>query len=265
MLSINSLLKNYADQLFISYNDPEREKIKKSYSNLVFNLKSCFGNNISSIKQFGSFPRGTILPRTFDDNSDIDILILFNQETFSRTPEVYRNHLIDFSQKYYQTSSSKKNFPTVVLELLFIKYDLVPAYIETIFLFENTYIPDRRNEWQKTDPNGFNVTLSDVNKKYNSIVKPVIRLLKFWNAKHHYPYYSFDLEKKITEMNFSGDNYESGFFYAIDHLDTWFFTQDKVGKAVESLRSNAKNVKDYLKQDNREKVLLWLNRILPFD
>lgn len=81
-------------------------------------------------------------------------------------------------------------------------------------------IPDKNGDWMETEPEKFNKKLTDANTKYNFIVKPIIRLLKYWNASHEYPCYSFELETDIANMNFNDDNYESGFLYAIENLST---------------------------------------------
>lgn len=265
MLSINSFLKSYAERLLVSYSSTERENLNRSYENLETNLKRYFGNNIITIDKFGSFTRGTILPRKYDEYSDIDIMIAFSQSTFKRNPETYRNNLISFAEKYYSRSEIKKDFPTVVLDLHHIKFDLVPAKIENGIFFDvqTISIPDRENNWQTTDPNGFNKKLTEANNRYGSIVKPIIRLLKFWNASHRYPYLSFDLEQKIADMDFYNDNYQSAFFSAIDNLDYWF-VPNKISEAVRVLRNNAANVEHYLKIYDQEKALQWLHKIIPF-
>lgn len=263
MVSINPHLARHARELFISNPSTERAGINKSFHHFRRNLKLHFAKTVSNIKPFGSFTRGTILPRHFDSKSDIDILILLNQEEYQRTPETYRANLLSFAEKYYQRSSIRKDFPTVVIELNHINFDLVPAKIERFSWGPPTvFIPDSQNEWQDTDPDGFNRQLSKANQRYGSIVKPIIRLLKYWNATHNYPYESFALEQEISEMNFRGGNLQNGFFYAINNLDT-FFPSNNIQNAVEALTNNANKVVYYLSQNDRDRALSWLKHILP--
>ena len=79
MASINYRLQTISSNLFIKYNSTERTYIDGRISILTANLKSYFGNSINDVKIFGSYKRDTILPRKFDENSDIDILVIFNQ------------------------------------------------------------------------------------------------------------------------------------------------------------------------------------------
>lgn len=113
-----------------------------------------------------------------------------------------------------------------------------------------------------TDSSGFNTVLTAANSKYNNLVKPIIRLMKAWNAKAGYPYQSFKLEQEIAGMCFTGDNYETGFFYAIKQLPTWYLTQTDVNK-VAVLRNNVVWIKKYLEEDNTVKAKEWLHKILP--
>ncbi len=105
-----------------------------------------------------------------------------------------------------------------------------------------------------TYPNEFNTKLTNSNNKYNSIVKPIIRLLKCWNADKNYPFASYELEQLIANMNFSNDNYQTGFLYAINHLSTYNLSEQGK-KKVETLKSNKKWIEEYLGRDNQEKAI----------
>lgn len=260
MSSINSLLKKLSDDLFISYGTNERTKIQSSIGTLKTRIGYNFSNKVKSVDIFGSYQRGTILPRQYDEKSDIDLLVVFNTVVYGElTSATYRNQLKGFANRYYSTSLVKKDYPTVVLELQNIKFDLVPCIHRSSYWGEGTfYIPDSNNNWTETDPYNFNHILSEQNRKYGSIVKPIIRLMKYWNSNAGYPLPSYDLEQCIANMNFSDDNYESGFFYAIDNLPYY-------GGKIDSLRRNKENVVDYLDDDNYDKACQWLKRIFPFN
>ena len=55
-----------------------------------------------------------------------------------------------------------------------------------------------REDWILTDPNGFNNKLSSVNQSNQNLIKPLVRLVKYWNACNDYPFESFDLEQRIV-------------------------------------------------------------------
>jgi hypothetical protein len=197
----------------------------------------------------------------FDERSDIDILIVFNNAEKEYTPETYRTRLKKFAEYKYSTSTVIKDHPSVVLEMNKIKFDLVPSRLVESF-FSSTYqIPDKSGSWMDTDPTGFNKKLTDANTKYGNLVKPMVRLFKRWNSRNGYPFNSFELENIISDVNFSGDNYETGFLYAIKQMSTYglgvFATQK-----VETLKSNGKWIKEYLDRDNQTKAIEVTCRIL---
>lgn len=151
----------------------------------------------------------------------------------------------------------------MTLKLGHIKYDLVPAKEETIFRTPNLYIPNKGGDWQQTDPNDVKTKLTEANTKYNSIIRPIIRLMKGWNASKGYPYDSYELELFLTSLNFYGDDVQKGFFYAVGQLSTnWNDPQTKKDK-VTSLKYNIDQVKTCLENNDQAKAKQWLHRVLP--
>jgi predicted nucleotidyltransferase len=264
--SINNYLRDLSYKFYLKSDSEEIKRINNSLSNLLRNLDSELGILINRRFVFGSYDRDTILPRSIDNNSDIDLMVVFNTTEYERTPETYRNWLKNFADKYYKNrygSDVVKTFPTVTIRLDRINYDLVPAK-EVTFILSTLYIPSSSG-WQSTDPADIKKKLVEANTKYNSIVRPIIRLLKAWNCTCGYPYDSYDLELLITNMNFYGDDVQRGFFYAVGQLpyNFLFDTQSKSTK-LESLRYNINKVKEALDNDDIENAKHWLHRVLPY-
>lgn len=261
MASINYRLQNIASDLFIKYGSDERIYIVDKIEIIKTNLKTYFGTDIKEIIVFGSFKRDTILPRKFDEKSDIDILVVFNNAEKEYTPETYRTRLKKFAEYKYSRSTVIKDHPSVVLEMNKIKFDLVPSRLLGSF-FSSTYqIPNKSGSWMDTDPSGFNKKLTDANTRYGNLVKPMVRLFKRWNARNSYPFSSFELENIIADVNFSEDNYETGFLYAIKQIPSYGLGGGATQK-VETLKSNGKWVREYLDRNNQEKAIEVACRIL---
>lgn len=226
-VGVNNHLKRISSELFIKYSSEERLKIDSSVYKIIEKLTEYFDDEIDESILFGSYTRDTILPRRFDPNSDIDILIQFNTEDYERLkPESYRNQLRRFAEETYPNSIVVKDHPSIVVELNHIKFDLVPAIFDEGLFYDSIEIPNKNGGWMETEPDKFNSQLTKANTKYGSIVKPIIRLIKYWNASHGYPYLSFELESAIANMDFKNDNYESGLLYAVrklpsDDLPNW--------------------------------------------
>jgi len=261
MASINSRLSNIASELFIKYGSTEREYIFGKIENIKTNIKLYFGSDVLEILVFGSFQRDTILPRKFDERSDIDILVVFNNSEKEYTPETYRTRLKKFVEYKYSTSTVIKDHPSIVLEMNKIKFDLVPSRKTVIFFTSNYQIPNKSGSWMDTDPFGFSRELTESNKRFGNLVKPMARLFKRWNSYNGYPFGTFELEKIIASVNFQGDNYQTGFLYSIGQISSYGLGTVTCQK-VETLKSNGKWIKEYLDRNNQEKAIEVTCRIL---
>lgn len=261
-IGINRYLQKLSSDLFIKRNSDERSKIDTSVTSIVNKIDSYFGDEVDEIIVFGSYTRDTILPRNCDPNSDIDIMIQFSDKYEKLKPESYRNKLKKFAETHYKNSAIIKDHPSIVIELNHIKFDLVPAIFDDGFFYDSIEIPSKDGGWMETEPNEFNTDLTNANTKYNSIVKPIIRLLKYWNASQDYPYASFELETLIADMDFSNDTHESGFLYAITKLSNDSLSGNGSQK-LKVLRENGEWIKEYLERGNLNKAKEVLHRMLP--
>jgi predicted nucleotidyltransferase len=224
MATINSILTTFAQQnLVLGYQSNEREKIESSLSHLEKLIKDTLSGQIKEIIRFGSYTRNTILPRKYDPQSDIDLMIVF-QHDGNTSPETYRNKIKRIIENSYPNSLSKKDFPVIKLELNHIMFDLVPAYVDVLFWGKKKYYIPRRqsnwSKWQETLPNDINEQLSKKNQDYgNNIVRNVIRLCKHWNAINGRIFDSYEMEKWIVGRYFYiGDNLYDKFLSVMNDL-----------------------------------------------
>lgn len=218
----------------------ERSSINNSITTLQTRLKYYFGDEVTTHFQFGSSTRGTILPRSMDSHSDIDYMVVFSDS--SLTPQTYLNKLKRFVEFYYQQSEIFQSNPTIVLNLSHIKFELVPAIqTELDKIFGNYQIPNKQNSWMNTTPNSFNASLVSKNTNNLNLIKPTIRLLKYWNAKSDYPFDSFGLEKWLCDQHFVWCyNQKDYFFESINKLNVDFsspkWIQDEITRAKKIVR-----------------------------
>ena len=190
--------------------------------------------------QFGSSTRGTILPRLIDEQSDVDFMIVFSDATF--TTATYLNRLRSFVEKHYSASNIYQSHPTIVLELNHIKFDLVPATEVSLY---GLRIPGKDGEWIGTNPNDFNEKLEQKNVKHNHQIKPVIRLLKIWNARHGFPFDSYRLEQQICGMYFSNSaNLKDIFFSIFENLSAGLFAPKWIKDHLTQARLRIAKIRD---------------------
>ncbi|MGB3183777.1 MAG: hypothetical protein WBB45_20460 [Cyclobacteriaceae bacterium] len=200
-MSIENKLITFAQQeLVLARTDNERDKIKTSLDHLESILRKRLSGEIREFRRFGSWTRNTLLPRRYDERSDVDLLVVFKDNGY--TPQTYRSWIHDVIENSYPNSISKKDNPTVRLELNHIVFELTPA----IHKYNNTYhIPQTNQHWQSTTINDINDELKRKNQQSNGCLRNVIRLCKYWNASHAYPLKSYEMEKTIV------NNYNSYF------------------------------------------------------
>ena len=197
-MSVNTYLKEVANSLCLS--DREYDGIRRSLETIEERITGYF-DSVVTTKRYGSYVRKTILPRRADEYSDIDLMIVFNDNKLK--PQTFLNKMKQFANKYYCRSEIYQDSPTIVLELNHIKFELTPALNHQI---RNSYYIPNGNEWMKTDPDDFYDKLKKCNKNNRNIIKPIVRILKHWNIqKNDRKIPSFELEKRIAEIPYPSE------------------------------------------------------------
>lgn len=252
-MSVSTYLNAIAEKAILS--DDEKASINRSLSTLKMRLVSYFGSTISSHYQFGSFDRGTILPRNMDTKSDVDYLVLFSDGNLK--PQTYLDRLTRFISAKYSTSEVFQSHPTIQLELNHMRFELVPAVNDW---FGGLQIPSKKEfgyqTWIGTEPRSFNSSLIEKNTNHNFRIKPLVRLVKYWNAENGYPFESFELEQMVVNKSYGFfdigySEIKTYFFHFMDDFSSWGapqWKQIKVARAqkiiaeVKMLEANGKHL-----------------------
>lgn len=256
-LSVLSYLERRASDAVLS--GSEKDSINKSVATLQARLDLHFGSDLKNHFRFGSSTRGTILPRSMDERSDIDYMIVFRDG--NSAPQTYLNRLRRFVEKYYSASEIYQSSPTIVLELNHIKFDLVPAIEDFL---DNLQIPNGSGGWMSTDPKGFNKKLEDKNKNNYNLIKPTIRLAKYWNVNNGYLYESFSFEKWIVDLSFwHHTNLKDYLFAVFDNLSTDYentqWRKDKIALA----KCIVAQVRDFERQGRTYSAEQEIKKLIP--
>lgn len=181
---------------------------------------SSFPKNSGEYKSYGSFARSTKV-RPLDD---IDLLFLLNgrgttvnmregnrcwlKVDTSIAPSL-KPYLDDYGylnstkvlNKFksslalvpnYRKADIKRNGVAVVLGLSSYDwvFDIVPSFPVNNYAGTATdyyIIPDGSGEWMRTDPRKDQDLITEVNKKHNGLLLPVIRFIKYWNTYRYSP------------------------------------------------------------------------------
>lgn len=263
-MTVATYLQRISDNAIIR--DVEKDSIRTSISTVQTKLSAYFGNDIKEQFIFGSYTRGTILPRSMDEHSDIDYMVVFKDDGVK--PQAYLDRLRRFVEKYYSNSEIKQSHPTIQLKLNHIMFELVPAQKSW---WSGYKIPSRKSgvdDWIDTDPNDFNQSLTDKNIEYNSVIKPLIRLMKYWNAQNGYIFDSFSLEKWIVHQTyyghglFSKPDLKQCLFQCFGLLGSSDLSQANANK-VNRAKITIERVKLYEMQQQFELAELEIKPLLP--
>ncbi len=242
-MSVLSYLTSLSSQLVLS--TEERISIGVSLGFLKTKLSNwSHSSDIQEQEVFGSYDRDTILPRKYDDGSDVDYMIVFKNPN-NYQPETFRSWLKKFAEDKYTRSEIYLDYPTTVLELSHIKFELVPA-IKPMW---GTYmIPDNTtifSKWQSTNPFTLKNTITEANK-INHNIRPLIRVMKYWNVLNGKPYASYELEQKIANMPFwYSKNLEECFYFFVEALIPEYSMSQLKKIAVNKLKNAARQAQYY--------------------
>ena len=242
-MSVLSYLTNLSSQLVLS--TEERISIGVSLGFLKTKLSNwSHSSDIQEQAVFGSYDRDTILPRKYDEGSDVDYMIVFKNPN-QLQPETFRTWLKKFAEDKYTRSEIYLDYPTTVLELSHIKFELVPA-IKPMW---GTYmIPDNTtifSKWQSTNPFTLKNTITEANK-INHNIRPLIRVMKYWNVLNGKPYASYELEQKIANMPFwYSKNLEECFYFFVEALIPEYSMSQLKKNAVNKLKNAARQAQYY--------------------
>jgi predicted nucleotidyltransferase len=265
-MTVKSYLSQISNKAIIR--DSEKESIKLSINTLSSRLDSYFGSKINDHFIFGSYQRGTALPRTMDNSSDVDYMIVFSNKSYN--PQTYLDKLRRFATNRYYSSEIKQSHPTIILSLNHINFELVPA-LKRLSWNDSYSIPDKAssyNKWIDTTPLSIEKKLINANKECDYLIKPVIRMLKYWNASRNYPLESYQLEKDIIAgvdpffMSFN-NKLEDYFFDFAKSLRIGFFAPQWKRDELNRLNQLSKDAYSNWKNGYENNALKSLKKILP--
>lgn len=259
-MSVNSHLNQCAYRSILR--NSEKESIERSLGAIKVRLRRYFRNEIKRMPVFGSYSRRTILPRRIDDRSDVDLMVVFSDS--GSKPQTYLDRLRRFAERNYYASEIYQSNPTIVLSLNHIKFELVPAIDSW---FNGLQIPAPASDfedWITTNPTEFNEALEAKNKQTGSKLKPLIRLMKYWNATSGYVFPSYELEQKlVTYWFWNSKNLRDYFYNSFEYLDLgWYSAQwkiDKLKRAKELVRSS----KEYELRQMPQSAEAQIIKLLP--
>ena len=259
MITVNEYLQTLSKKL--EYR--EKEKIIKSIDYLKGKIWSLFQNRLDDVIVFGSYDRETMLPN--DKEGDVDIMIIFKKDEFQ--PKTYLNQIRSFSEKNYSKSEVYPEHPTVVIELNHVKFELVPtlwdssAWSDTAMLIPGP--PSENYEWVKTNPLEFTGKLNTKEGQNDNMIRPLIRLMKYWNLQNKKAFSSYWLEEFAVNHSYSFCNSLKDYFYEmINDLNNTSFNEEGT-VLIQALAEKKRRLKSLEDQGLNEYLEQEFSSFLP--
>ena len=189
---IDGLIEN------ISVTDRQEENIKGSVGNLTNCLKNKdSGLNVKEVFTNGSYERDTIIRPL----NDIDLFAVLKKEEWNDkfgnlpNPQAVLTKIKDYlnGQNDYK-DKAKQDRPCVTVVLSGKDFDVLPSFEQ---IGGGYQIPNYDlKSWTYSYPEQLTKHLNDVNRDRKYQVKPVIKVVKYWNRENNKIIPSYHIWKK---------------------------------------------------------------------
>lgn len=231
-MEINTYLTSLSTKLKIDQN--VKNRIDVSISHLKEKIWGLFQDRLLDVTVIGSFDRETFIEQ--DEESDVDILVVFKQKEFQ--PDTYLKQIRTFCEKNYPRSEIYPDYPTMVIEMEHVKFEIVPSY----YSGETLKIPAPKSKewkWINTSPKEFKSNLTRKDTMSKGLILPLVRIIKYFNALNGKPFTSYELERFIVNKSYNCSTLKDYYFSVTASLDVLAKTEQQ------------KKLLTYLKEKNR--------------
>jgi hypothetical protein len=258
-MSVLTHLQKIGSDLVLS--PAEKISIGTSILTLETRLNNYF-DNIQEKFVFGSYDREVILPRKNDENSDVDYMVVFRDGS-DKKPQTLLTRLKTFVELKYSKSEIYQSSPTVVLELNHIKFELVPAYKD---YWGTLYIPAPSSDyqdWISSNPKKMKEDLINKNTNNGYNIKPLVRILKYWNVKNGKVYSSYELEKYIVGNVYIFCTSLKDYFYSAVATLSEYNLPDYKKTKVQRLKQKIEAAKAHERNNHPEDAEKAIKDVIP--
>jgi len=244
--------------------ETENNSIQSSLTVIMGKLKEYFKDDgLKEVIAFGSYDRDTLLTRKVDTESDVDILIVFEEKRW--VSQTYLNKLKEFAETYYKKSEPYQDYPTITIELSKIKFELVPCIYKEEFLDDDKYlIPNTGKsefEWIKTEPSDLKNQINGYTKTKSKLID-LILIYKYWNIHHGRLYSTFQVETFLLKNYDHEEDLCYNFYKIIDalHFDN---PQKEQNDLSRKSKEQKREIQRHIYNGLDDQALLGLQKVVP--
>ncbi|MDH4273531.1 MAG: hypothetical protein OEW08_00685 [Gammaproteobacteria bacterium] len=209
-MTLRNTIKNLSKSLFLDQ-DTTRS-IDSLIANVSEKAQRYFLHDLHLIGAFGSYSRNTLLPRQMDSRTVIDVMVCLNIS--SKMASDHLNYLQQFVEHVFPNQNFSRTPRSLTLHFSPYPVRLLPAVASDAAAYR---IPARSTAgWLYINPTECMRRLEFADQFNRGMVRPLIRVAKYWNATHDYPFHPFEIEQAIINK---GYQYSGGLFSAPDLFD----------------------------------------------
>lgn len=256
----------YLEQRIDAENEDDKDSIETSIEMLNIHIRNWrFVDDVVESFAFGSFMRNTNLPTCIDEDTDVDYMIVF--DTTRLKPDSYLVRLRNFATEFYPRTRRYQDHPTIVLDMNKIKFEISPATQLWGRVSQYYQIPAPHQsylQWINTYPQQLEKDLNDADHRNHYKIRPVIRLLKYWNVLNGKRISSYKIEEYvITHVFFNCHNLKEYFFEAAKWMHMINVTAPTARRKIQKLRTDIEEIEELERQGHRSAAEERLEELLP--
>ncbi len=161
----------------------ERAAIENFFATVVEALMNHFRFNIERCIPIGEFARETVLRHTIDKKTSIQLMILFQNDEYYENFSLMRQEMEQCISSSFSLSEDEVKHLRIPMK--FGAIQLVPSIVVDSDLGSNLFISSlKHDKWIQSNPLEFDEKINNKNNETSFLLKPIIRLLKYWNCTH---------------------------------------------------------------------------------
>ncbi len=238
-----------------------QEKIEKNIDSIKQKIWGIFQDDLYEIKVFGSFGHDLFIAQ--DKEAALDILVVFKSKELN-IPSIL-TQIKNCSEEYFTGSNIITRQRSITIEIENLKFDIVPAIFVTKDAVKIPAPGIRELKWILSKPSLIqdNINLKDNTNK--GLIKPLIRIMKYWNTLHLKPFASYELEMQIANKEYDRNGTLRDYFYdaALSLKDIVKTEKQKV--FVSEIKERIRRLRVLESYNIPEYIEVELSIILPTD
>ncbi len=240
----------------------ERASIESFLSVVEEKLLNSFENELEQCISIGAYARETAIRYTIDKESDFDLLLLFKNENDLEGFNLKKEAIIKFISKNY--TQSEEVTKDLKVQMKFGKVDLIPAVVSFQNDIPKLFIANKnKSSWVQKNPLTFDEFINKKNEESSFTLKPIIRLLKYWNISHGRYFTTESLEEFAANRISSVHSLQAEIVHILEQVPVLLKENIKSIRVLQELQELTPQLKQVVYKNDEYKSLFIFKQLFP--